>query len=417
MKKIIIAFLIFAIMLPSATLLSGCGGGGGFVPGTPSAYITLNINPSVEIITDNNDQVIAINAVNDEGAQLFYEQNYIGYEVDVALRNMIRVAAELGYIPAYDEENAGAVFVSVFGVDSEVKGRVFSAIKSSVDDFFEANGLFAVVAETVMDNKIITDALKNNMDSANVLRFRAILKAMEYDADLEFTEGVDLTTTKLVKKIFDEMQKMSQIASKAQKDAYLDNRITLKQTFEDDLVVLFDDPNYTQLYNELKALKEEYRTTTDVDYANDTIIPLIDAKEEEIEPIETVLKSQHATQIASMKATYAQTINNSLTTFKEASIADMPDFDTIITNKKIEFMWRLEERQQYAQYSENNFANEYGLWKPLIGTNLTSFATSLESYSQVRTATKNEVLRALSRLNPYTRSEFFGDSSGVTFTF
>ena len=417
MKKIIIAVLILVIMFPSATLLYGCGGSGGFVAGTPSAYITLNINPSVELITDNNDQVIAINALNDEGQLLFYEQNYIGYEVDVALRNIVRVAAELGYIPAYDEENAGAVFVSVFGVDSEIKGRVYSSIKSSVDDFFEANGLYAVVAETVMDNKIITDALKNNMDSSNVLRFRAILKAMEYDADLEFSEGVDLTTTKLVKKIFDEMQKMSQIASKAQKDAYLDNRITLKQAFEDDLVILFDDPNYTQLYNEIKTLKEQYRTETDVSYANDTIKPLIEAKEEDLAPIAEVLKSQYSSQINDMKATYTQIINKSLNRFEEASILYMPDYDTIITNKRVEFMWRLEERQQYAEYGQNNFANEYGTWKPLIGTNLATFAASLETYNQVRTATKNEVLRALNRLNPYTRSQFFGSSTGVTFTF
>ena len=118
-----------------------------------------------------------------------------------------------------------------------------------------------------------------------------------------------------------------------------------------------------------------------------------------------------------MEANYEQTINNSLSTFIQASMSDKPNFDAITTNKIVEFMWRLEERQQYAQYSENNFSNEYGSWKPLAGTNLTEFVVSLDSYSQVKTATKNEVARALNRLNPYTRSFGFGDSSGGTWTF
>jgi hypothetical protein len=418
MKKTIVAVLIFAMLLPSVTLLSGCGGGGGssnFTPGTPTSYITLNINPAVEIIADENDKVTAVNAINDDGTLLVYGKNYFGYDVDIAISEMVKVAAGLGYIPAYSEDAAQAVYVSVFGTNSEVEGRVYSKIKASTDNFFENNGLFAVVAQTVMDNKILTEASKSNMTSDQILRFRLMLKAMEYDADIEFTEAKDYTRPELIEKVYDEMQIMAQIASKAQKDAYLDNRISLKQDFEDSLVTLFNQATYTQLYNEIKALKEEYRTADLEDTAD--IVAQIEAKEEEIAPIENTLRNQYSSQIVSLEVDYAQTINNSLSTFIQASISDKPDFDAITTNKIVDYMWRLEERQQYAQYSENNFSNEYGVWKPLAGTNLTEFIQALDSYTQAKTATKNEVGRALNRLNPYTRSFGFGDSSGATWTF
>jgi hypothetical protein len=258
MGKIKYLFLSLIIFIIPVLSLAGCGGeqlGASYKAGTPTSYITLNINPNVELVADHKNKVIAINAVNDEASLLFFNKDYRGYDVDVVIREMVKVMAQTGYLVADSEINADAVFVSVYSTSTEVKNLVQAKIKSTTEAYFAVNGLYATVLETTFDNKITTEAQKNSI--TDHARFRAILKAMEYDADAELKTVKDMNSTKLIEKLYKELSTISQIKTKAQKDAYLNTRTTLKQAYKDGLVTLFNHSQYTQLYNELEALIEQ----------------------------------------------------------------------------------------------------------------------------------------------------------------
>lgn len=86
---ILIASLIFAFMpktdgMPLKTL----------------TYISIDVNPSVEIVVDENDQVIDVYGLNDEGAVLVYGEKFSGNKELVVQR-----IAELMYRCGYFENN------------------------------------------------------------------------------------------------------------------------------------------------------------------------------------------------------------------------------------------------------------------------------------------------------------------------
>lgn len=415
MKKGISFILIIAFILSPIILLSGCGGdklGAAYDAGTPTSYITLNINPSVELVADDKGKVIAINAVNDDGGLLFYGTDYRGYNVEVVVREMVKVLAQTGYIDGSSEENAEAVFISVAGVTTAVKEDVYSKIRMTVNDFFEANGLFAIVAPTVLDNTIKNYAAQNAI--ADNEKFRVMLKAMEYNADLELTDVVDMNEAQLFNQIYLQVKNMASIKTQAQKTAYLDARIELKETLASDLVALFNNATYTQLYNELEVLKEEYRTADLSETA--AIVEQIEDKEEQMAPLLTQLRTQFSSQVATREVLYNQDANALLTTHAQNSMSEIIDYDTLITQKRVEFQQYFELRQEYAKF--NNFSLEYQTWEPLTTTEISAFLSTITTeVSSISTQTRQEVSHALARINPYTRSFGFGDSTGGTWTF
>jgi hypothetical protein len=418
MKKLKIVMLIGILFLLPVFVLAGCGGGEPEL-GEPTSYITLNVNPSVELIADNNQRVLAINPITDDAALLLLNKNYYGLSVDVVVRELVHTMAQTGTITAFAEGDAQAVFVSVYSINSDtnnIRDDIMAKIKATAEQYFLDNGIYATVAETTFDNKIGDYARANEI--TDYARFRAILKAMEYDADVELTELIDMTPSELLNKLFEEVTAMSQILSKEQKDSYLDARLTLKESLQEDLVTLFNNPTYTQLYNELENLKEQYRTASNVTYANSTIKPLILDKEEEIEPLETQLRTQFRNQIAVRKSQYQNDIQNLHTLKAQLSQNSIANFEAQLEQNKTEFLSAFEARQNYVNINSYLWSLDYADWNPNTEEELSNFLSSISAtVTQVKASTRADVTRALNRINPYSRSEFFGDSSGGTWTF
>jgi MoaA/NifB/PqqE/SkfB family radical SAM enzyme len=70
-----------------------------------NAYVTLDINPSVEIITGENGLVVEVNALNDDAQVLLVDTNFTGKTVDETVEAIVALAKELGYLDV-NEENA-----------------------------------------------------------------------------------------------------------------------------------------------------------------------------------------------------------------------------------------------------------------------------------------------------------------------
>lgn len=415
--------LIISFLLVPASILSACGKealGASYKPGTPTSYVTLNYNPSVELIADQKHKVIAINAVNDEAGLLFFNKDYRGYSVDVVIREMVKVMAQTGYIQANSEETADAVFVSVYSLESAIKQEVYTKIKQTTENYFVQNGQYAIVAETDFDDMLKSYALKfSSIGSTNtegLARFRLALKAMEYDVDLDFYDAMSLTSTKLLAKIYEEVKLIGQIQTKAQKTAYLNERAVLKQALRNDLKTIYNNPDYTNLYNELEVLREEYRTTTDLAYANGTLKNLIKEKETDLYNREKTLRSAKLSQVLTREQTYKQEKLDLLYDKVQISLENPIDYASQLFQKKEEFKASFEERVNYAKSNSYLWQGEYETWKPMTQVEIRDFLTTIKTkVDAIKVSTRTDVARAISRINPYTRSFGFGASTGGTF--
>ena len=122
----IAAILIFALGLSSYGVYSYT---------KPYSYITVDINPSMEIVTNRFDRVLSVRALNDDGLQLLKSGVYKNRKLNEAVGSIIESAINEGYIKS-EEENA--VILTVASLN-EAKAHVLEegisyTVKRELDD-------------------------------------------------------------------------------------------------------------------------------------------------------------------------------------------------------------------------------------------------------------------------------------------
>lgn len=85
----------------------------------PNAYVSLDINPSVELATNSFGTVIDVNPLNEDGEKISEGLTLEGQKVEDALQTLIEEAKNEGYL---DENLDNAVAVTV-STDDEAKGE------------------------------------------------------------------------------------------------------------------------------------------------------------------------------------------------------------------------------------------------------------------------------------------------------
>lgn len=125
MKRKILCVLLVCVMLTSSLALVSCGGGKS-EEGTVTR-MTVDINPSVEFMIDDENKVVSATALNDDGSIILVGEVFVGKTPEEAVELMLNVATETGYLV---KGNATAT-------DNQVKISVTGASKYAeelVDD-------------------------------------------------------------------------------------------------------------------------------------------------------------------------------------------------------------------------------------------------------------------------------------------
>lgn len=156
MKKKLLSLTLALLLLLSALSLWSCNDEGATPPETVTgeySRVTVDINPSVEILSDKDGKVIAVTPLNDEaGVLLAGEDSLVGMTVEEAVGKFVSLASETGYLihgEVKDGENT--VRLSVSG-DSAYASRLYESAKKKVS---------GVLVSLDIDGKIErVDALK-----------------------------------------------------------------------------------------------------------------------------------------------------------------------------------------------------------------------------------------------------------------
>ena len=96
-----------------------------------ASTVTIDINPSIEITLDENDLVISIRALNDDGETMI-ERNiqYQKMNIDQVMSVLIKRAIDLEYIT--EDEIDNIIYIHVEGSSDSVKERVRQHIEESI---------------------------------------------------------------------------------------------------------------------------------------------------------------------------------------------------------------------------------------------------------------------------------------------
>ena len=138
MKKIIKSVCIVLLLCLFATGLVSCGGNVDDAVGV--TYITLRINPEIELVADDDMKIIATNAINEDGEIVLSDLELVGMDADDAAEAFTEKATELGYIDVESEENT--VYIDVVSDDEEDNEEIKEDLTDKINGYFENNGIF-----------------------------------------------------------------------------------------------------------------------------------------------------------------------------------------------------------------------------------------------------------------------------------
>lgn len=121
------------------------------------SYVTLDINPSVELIVSPRDKVIYANPLNEDAEVLLVDLNLVGMDLEDAIDLIIETSIELGYIAA-DEDTESYVSVSAINADAQIQERIQNRVKEHVNNAFQNKGLMGKAQDKGYQPEFIEEA-------------------------------------------------------------------------------------------------------------------------------------------------------------------------------------------------------------------------------------------------------------------
>lgn len=140
-KKIAACGLSLALAAGTCALLAGCGG----EDSEAAARMQVDINPSVEFILDEDNKVLSVAALNDDGALIIAGEAFVGKTAEDAVELMVSISTEAGYLVKGDlSAGQDGITISITG-DEEAAQKLYEDVKADVDAFLEESGINAAV--------------------------------------------------------------------------------------------------------------------------------------------------------------------------------------------------------------------------------------------------------------------------------
>lgn len=151
MKNKIINFaLIFCLILPCFIVLTACGKQD---ENPQTKVMTVALNPSVEFVLDEDDVVVSVSALNDDGNFIVDCENFIGLSADEAVDLFLEISKENGLIL---EDVITDLKIEISG---EKAKELFKKVSNSAKDYLKSaniqlNVLFDEISKEEIKSKV-----------------------------------------------------------------------------------------------------------------------------------------------------------------------------------------------------------------------------------------------------------------------
>ncbi len=206
-RSIITILCALCMTLVLATVLVACNGDDK-TSQKATSFVSIDVNPSVELVLDQNDRVMSVAAANpDAEVMLWNEDGIVGANINVAAERIGELAVKLGYVT----EDNNSVSISIAASGSVNIGELYNTIKTEFSTAVEsANDAIEVSVEQAVDlvlEKELTEIKSANAgkegygDELTLPRYRLIKRAMIYDRSLKLDAAVKLSNEELSEKV------------------------------------------------------------------------------------------------------------------------------------------------------------------------------------------------------------------------
>lgn len=205
-----IALVALAALIVSAVpfTLVACNSSDEINSAQATSFVSVDINPSVELVLDENNTVLSVSAANSDAEVLLWnEDGVVGANVNVAIGKIATLAVNYNYI-TIDNKTVSVSIAAGANVDAEaLYNSVASSISSAVSAASSAIGstITAAVENTadIVLTKELARVKENNAgkagydDSLTVAKYRLVKRAMACDRKLKMDTAVQMSVEAL----------------------------------------------------------------------------------------------------------------------------------------------------------------------------------------------------------------------------
>jgi hypothetical protein len=133
----------FAIAACLALLLIG----GGFAYATPTSYLSVDINPSVELGINTIGQVVSVETLNEDGKNILSGIDVTGMKVKKAVSIIVDAAADKGYL---NNDGSSVVSLTVATDDKEKADKLTKDAEEGTETALDENETSAEVSQAAI---------------------------------------------------------------------------------------------------------------------------------------------------------------------------------------------------------------------------------------------------------------------------
>ena len=148
---------------------------------TAVATITFDINPSIELSTNDSNKVVKYQALNEDGETLLENINLKNLTIDKATEIIFNKAIELSYINMDDEDNA--ILVTVLDADEEEQEEIGDLVETTITSLSKEKAMKVEVIKQGITVELKESALEYGISNGKMMYITKI--SNQYNFDIE----------------------------------------------------------------------------------------------------------------------------------------------------------------------------------------------------------------------------------------
>jgi len=125
------------------------------------SFITIDINPSIEIITNRNGDILSYNALNEDAEILLSDLKLKGEKLENGTEKIIKEATEMGYID--ETEDVNSVLITVYEDDQDKQEEVLKTMENAINEVEKEKGI-----DIEIEKQGITEEIKDRANDLGI---------------------------------------------------------------------------------------------------------------------------------------------------------------------------------------------------------------------------------------------------------
>lgn len=304
MKKSRILLSIFTV-LTMVVVMVACSS----TVSASDTYVTIDINPSIELIINKNEEVIHANALNEDGEVLLSAIDLIGLSVDDAMDLIIETAIELGYIDIDSEET----LVSVSTPSENDQGQMIkNRVKEAINNAFLNRGLMGKARQKAFSEAFVLEAESYGVTPA----FLSLAYSVTYVDDTLLLDDALLLSTEALTDILKEAYEGAKEVAQTYRAEFIEERDEIRALYHDDIV---------ELEAMIVAQQEAIDSSADDTSALEAQLQVLQAELEQ-------LKNQKNEEIQALRDTYLALTLDMRETYQNIKTQRMSEYREEVQN-------------------------------------------------------------------------------------